>query len=279
MNPLEIIKNQHEINENKLSKTREEFVSKLEEKFSCKRPFEDILEDKLDTFSEIFLSFLQNSMVGIVYALEAKDAYSSRHSQRVAIMCSRFAGILELKHSQQKAIELAASIHDIGKIGIPDAVLLCPCRLSEEEFAIMKKHPVIGAEIVSKTLDAQQENVASTGVKIPSILVNLIDSIQEGILHHHERWDGKGYPGNLKAEEIPYISRVIALADSTDAMLSSRVYRKALSEDFVKEEIRKNAGVMYDPELAVKFLENWDKIVGDLYKVTDVQTPNILDTK
>lgn len=261
-----------------LEDCKKNILSRFKTKYEKGLPIEMILGEKVDGVTEIILSMLGGSMVGIVYALEAKDAYSCRHSQRVAQMCINFAEVLELKPSLKKSISLAATIHDIGKIGIPDAVLLCPRRLTDEEFVIMKKHPVIGAEILGKSID-EQNRLTNMGLPVPPLVLKVIDVIKEGILHHHERWDGKGYPSNLQGTDIPYISRIIALADSTDAMLSSRVYRKALQEEDVKAEILKNAGIMYDPELAVVFVENWDKIVGDLYKVTDVQEPGLLEIK
>ena len=227
-------------------------------------PIKRMYEDRIEGISDIILNVLQSSMVGIVYALEAKDEYSSEHSERVSIMSERLAIALGLKPSEVKAVSLASSVHDIGKIGIPDSVLLAPRRLTDEEFAIMKKHPEIGAKIIEKTVDSEHMFIKDAFV-VSDIQKRFIKMVGDGMLHHHERWDGKGYPDGLKGEEIPYISRIIAVCDSTDAMLSSRVYRKALSEEECKREIRKNAGVMYDPEVAIVFLDKWDEIVGDIY--------------
>jgi putative nucleotidyltransferase with HDIG domain len=135
----------------------------------------------------------------------------------------------------------AALLHDIGKMGISDSVLGKPGKLTEEEFEIIKQHPVIGARIL------MQSNYTHEMVQI--------------VLHHHERYDGRGYPEGLKGEDIPIGARVIAIADSIDAMTSKRVYRDAMSLDYCREEIEKNLGTMYDPAIGKVVLEHWDEMV------------------
>lgn len=215
-------------------------------------------------YFDFLLNFLDTSFSGIVFSLEAKDSYSSQHSRRVAQMCAKLANVMGLSPEQERKAEITASIHDIGKIGIPDAVLLAPRRLTDGEFATMKRHPAIGAEIVEKMLTSSEERFRVALGRDEAIARN-IGEIISGIRSHHERWDGRGYPDGLKGEEIPMLARMIALCDTTDAMLSNRVYRRHLDEATCKAEIEKNRGIMYDPALAELYLQHWDKIVGDLY--------------
>ena len=132
------------------------------------------------------------------------------------------------------------------KIGVPDAVLFKQGKLTDEEWAVMRRHPVIGEQIILQAGDLQ--NVA------------------QAVRSHHERWDGRGYPDGLSGRDIPYISRILAVCDSTDAMMSTRVYRPSLGREKCMRELADNAGTMYQRELADIFLENWDKIVGRLYE-------------
>lgn len=152
--------------------------------------------------------------------------------------------MLGLSDDEIQEIHIAAHLHDIGKIGIPDSVLLKPGRLDDEEWKMMKRHPQIGADILAK-----------------SPRFSRISAI---ILHHHERYDGKGYPFGAKEQEIPLGSRIIAVCDSIDAMASARAYRKALPLDTVYEEIEKNIGLMYDPDVAKKILDN-RSIIEEVY--------------
>lgn len=173
-------------------------------------------------------------------ALDARDPYTGNHSDRVSDMSCILCGLMELSEAQTQEIHIAAHLHDIGKIGIPDRVLLKEGRLDDEEWALMKKHPEIGAEILMKS-----EKFA----RISAI-----------ILHHHERYDGKGYPFGAKGEEIPLGARIIAVCDSIDAMASNRAYRKALPMEVCYSEIEKNKGVMYDPKIAELALQNWEAL-------------------
>lgn len=182
-------------------------------------------------------------------ALDARDPYTGDHSRRVSDTATLLAEMLGLSDDEIQEIHIAAHLHDIGKIGIPDSVLLKPGRLNDEEWALMKQHPQIGADILAKS---------------PSF-----SRISAIILHHHERYDGKGYPFGAKQEEIPLGSRIIAVCDSIDAMASARAYRKALPLDIVHEEIEKNVGVMYDPDVAKKILDNWS-IIKEIYGHNDL---------
>ena len=153
--------------------------------------------------------------------------------------------VLKLPEDITREIHIAGHLHDIGKIGIPDRVLLKPSRLDDDEWEMMKQHPKIGADILSGSPKFAR--------------------IAAMILHHHERFDGRGYPFGAQGEEIPLGSRIIAVCDSIDAMASSRAYRSALPLSTVRDEIEKNSGLMYDPKIAKVMLENW-RIVEETYK-------------
>lgn len=179
----------------------------------------------------------------ITAALDARDPYTGDHSKRVSDMACLLGCRLGLPAGEVSELHIAGHLHDIGKIGVPDRVLLKPDRLDEEEWQLMKKHPEIGAEILSKS-----EHFA----RIAAV-----------ILHHHERWDGRGYPFGARGEEIPLGSRIIAICDSIDAMASARAYRKALPLEVCREEIEKNIGIMYDPKIAELALKNWEELTKE----------------
>lgn len=178
--------------------------------------------------------------------LEARDAYTEHHSERVAAMTAEMCRILMLPMAMSQTIEMTAAIHDIGKAGITDEVLRKPAPLDDEEWAQIKNHPVIGEYII--------------------MAADELEAVATGVRHHHERWDGKGYPDGLSGTEIPLSSRIIAICDSTDAMKSDRPYRKALSDEICKTELQKNSGKMYQPELVELFLKNWDTIAAPLFR-------------
>lgn len=166
----------------------------------------------------------------LVAALEARDNYTEGHSLRVADMSVEIASALGLRDVELEDIHIAAHLHDIGKIGIPDKVLYKPGKLLPEEYKEIQKHPEIGYTILSRS---------------KSLL-----PIAKLVLFHHERWDGGGYPNGLKGNAIPLGSRIIAVADTIDAMTSSRPYRKAMNPKYAMEEILHNAGTQFDTEIA-----------------------------
>jgi len=178
---------------------------------------------------------------------EAKDSYTANHSDRVQALSNLLANALGLSDVSKQLISDAALLHDIGKVGVSDAILGKPGKLTAEEFAVIKQHTVIGAHIL------MQSNYTQEMVQV--------------VLHHHERYDGKGYPEGLAGEDIPLGSRIIAIADSIDAMTSRRCYRDALSLDFCREEIEKNLGLMYDPAIGKVALEHWGEITDELLKM------------
>lgn len=178
----------------------------------------------------------------IMSALDAKDSYTAGHSQRVSDMTMKVCKLIGLKRENVEKIHIAAHLHDIGKIGIPDAVLNKQDKLSEDEWQAMKRHPEIGATILSKS--------------------KYLNELKEIVLYHHERYDGKGYPEGLKGEKIPIGSRIIAICDSIDAMTSTRSYRNAHTLEYCYSEIEKNLGIIYDPIIGKYVLEHWDEVIG-----------------
>ena len=182
----------------------------------------------------------------LVGALEAKDLYTKGHSIRVADISYQLAKKMGIKGKELEIIHMSAHLHDIGKIGIPDEILHKEGKLTDKEFQSIKKHPEIGSNILK----------CSEKLKVLSELV----------LYHHERWDGKGYPNGLKGEEIPLGSRIIAVADSIDAMTSERPYRKAMSWEICKVEIENNKGKQFDPsivEVTKDLWEGWKEKFGN----------------
>lgn len=178
----------------------------------------------------------------IVLALEKRDVHTLHHSVRVSNMTHCICEAMGLTGSQTELYHIAADLHDIGKIGVRDAVLLKQGALDAPEWAEMRMHAPIGGEILSK--------------------VERFQTIANIVRAHHERWDGKGYPDGLSGKAIPLGARIIAVADSIDAMLSDRAYRKALPESACKEEIRKNAEIMYDPDAARAVADHWDAVLA-----------------
>lgn len=168
--------------------------------------------------------------------IDARDPYTQGHSERVARLSFDLANILGLGEAACQEIYLAGILHDIGKIGIPDDVLLKPGKLTDEEFAVIQQHPEIGYRIV--------ERLGHLQFALP------------GVLHHHERWDGKGYPHGLSGLEIPLMARVMAVADAFDAMTSSRPYRQAMPISKAHNIIRDGAAAQWDAEV-VGCLNQW----------------------
>lgn len=171
--------------------------------------------------------------------IEAKDEYTRGHSHRVAEYAAMIAKDLGWSKKEIRNLKNAAHLHDIGKIGIPDNILNKPTRLTEEEFQVIKEHTVIGAEILKN--------------------ITLIKHVGEVARSHHERYDGMGYPDGLKGEEIPLYARVIAVADSYDAMNSRRIYRNPLGAEAIYNEISRNRGTQFDPRITDVFLKMLDE--------------------
>lgn len=176
----------------------------------------------------------QNIIFTLALALESKDPYTHGHSERVSDYALELARHLNLSASDQIKIYRASILHDIGKIGIPDSILKSSSTLTSEEWIVMKSHPERGEAICSK--------------------LNFAKDILPIIRHHHERYDGEGYPDGLTGEHIPFLARLITIADTVDAMTSSRPYRSAGTFDQVLEELRTCAGTQFDPFLVQAYI-------------------------
>jgi HD-GYP domain-containing protein (c-di-GMP phosphodiesterase class II) len=165
----------------------------------------------------------------IAAVIDAKDGYTHRHSERVAALAVRLGQQLGLSKDVSGSLELSGLLHDVGKIGVPDAILNKPDKLTAAEFAEMRKHPVHGAQILG--------NIKSRRVS----------ELLPGVKYHHERWDGQGYPEGLKGEDIPLLGRILAVADVLDALTSDRAYRTAMTLDEVVAMLQAQAGTAFDP--------------------------------
>ncbi len=163
-------------------------------------------------------------------AVDAKDTYTNGHSARVAEYSRRMAALAGFSKQEQDDIYLIGLLHDVGKIGIPDAIINKPSRLNDEEYAIIKNHPVLGENILKKIEE------------FPRLVL--------GAKYHHERYDGKGYPEGLSGDDIPVEARIIAVADAYDAMSSKRAYRGVIPQEQVRAEVEKGKGTQFDPVFA-----------------------------
>jgi HD-GYP domain-containing protein (c-di-GMP phosphodiesterase class II) len=180
-------------------------------------------------------------------AIDAKDRYTCGHSKRVALLTADLARAAGLEKEQVDRFQICGIVHDIGKIGVPESVLLKDGKLTDEEFDKIRMHPEIGARILRD---------------IPNL-----EDIIEGVLHHHERFDGNGYPHGIAGTKIPLVARMIAIADTFDAMSSNRTYRPAMAHEDVLIELKRVMGTQFDPELVALFLEldfsKWDELVDE----------------
>ena len=196
-----------------------------------------------DTYHKLEQSYLE-SIQTLRYTVEAKDPYTRGHSDRVSEYSVLLGKQLSLSEEDLNTLRIGGLFHDIGKIGVPDTVLLKPGKLTDDEYSAIKNHPTIGAHILSTA--------------------TIFHDILPIVKHHHERYDGKGYPSNLEGEKIPYLARIVAVSDTFDAMTSKRPYRDALPIEIVKEEFKKNIGTQFDPNIANVFLDilenNYDMI-------------------
>ena len=177
---------------------------------------------------------VRTTLESLVDTLEQRDRSTADHSRRVAIYTAAIVDEMgEVPHQMTDTILWAARVHDLGKIGVRDSILFKPGRLTDSEFADMKTHPVLGADVVARLMQSD--------------LVSVI------IRHHHERWDGKGYPDGLAGGAIPLGSRIIAVADTFEAMTADRPYRRALPLSIAYEEIIRNSGTQFDPAVVRAF--------------------------
>jgi HD-GYP domain-containing protein (c-di-GMP phosphodiesterase class II)/CHASE2 domain-containing sensor protein len=186
----------------------------------------------IDTLRATF----ESSIAAVAGAVEARDGYTDQHCRRLAAFSSLMGARLAMPEDEIRAMELGALLHDVGKIGIPDSILNKPGRLSHEERVEMQRHPEIGAGIVAP-------------------VVGLEKTTLDCVIHHHERWDGSGYPDSLMSEEIPLSARIVAIVDVWDALSTQRPYKKAFTQEEVKDILMKGRGTQFDPDLVDLFFE------------------------
>lgn len=192
--------------------------------------------ENLVLYENIFESFFAQ-LYALVETIEARDPYTRQHSHRASRYAVSIAESMNCIREDVDKLKVSGLLHDIGKIGTPDKILMKPGKLSEEEYDVIKKHPVTGSNIIGR-------------------LGMWLDE-QTIIRHHHERFDGKGYPDGLKGEEIPLLSRILAVADVYDALTSDRSYRKKMEDKEALKIIRENSGSQFDPKVVEAFLKSY----------------------
>jgi len=210
------------------------------------KEYQHHLEEKVAEQANKIRSAFISAITSLVYALEAKDAYTSGHSQRVAELSAAIARELHLSQRHIDKLKLAGLLHDIGKIGVQESVLNKPGRLTEAEFELVKRHPVIGERILRPIIE--------------------IEEILEVVRSHHEHYNGKGYPDGLKNDKIPLGARILAISDAYEAMTSERPYRASMSAGAARNEIKRNKGKQFDPEIADTFTRIEESHISNLNK-------------
>ena len=195
---------------------------------------EQLLLERYNIYKKEY-EYMLSTIKALITALEARDEYTKGHTHRVSKYALMLGTYMGLSSFELDKLEIAANLHDIGKIGVRDDILLKPGKLSDEEYATIQEHAVIGAEILRP--------------------LNSLNDVVPLILFHHERWDGAGYPSMIKGDEIPLGARIIAVADTFDAITSDRPYRKALPEKEALKIIKKNQGSQFCPDCSAAFLE------------------------
>lgn len=193
------------------------------------------MNEQLKNANDLLEKSYWESIETLRYTVEAKDSYTRGHSDRVAAYSVLIGEKLNLPETDLKILQIGGFFHDIGKIGVPDSILLKEGKLNDDEYSQIKNHPSIGAHILSTA----------------SIFKDIIPIVK----HHHEKYDGNGYPSMLKGEDIPYLARIAAIADSFDAMSSRRIYRNSLPLDVIISEFERCKGSQFDPEITDLFLD------------------------
>ncbi len=197
---------------------------------------------QLDNALEDVENSYRATLKALIQALETRDFETHGHSERVVTFSLRLAHEVGLEEERMRDLELGALLHDIGKIGVPDMILRKPAKLSEREWEKMKIHPLQGYQILRD--------------------IPFLEGAARVVSQHHERWDGKGYPCNLRGEHIDICARIFAVVDAFDAMISDRIYRKGRSIEEATKELEKHAGAQFDPEIVEAFKgvpkEDWE---------------------
>ena len=211
------------------------------------REIKKINAELSETYEKLEQAYL-DSIQTVRYTVEAKDSYTRGHSDRVSEYSCLIGKKLGLPEEDIKRLHIGGLFHDVGKIGVPDNILQKNGKLTDDEYSEIKNHPTIGAHILSTA----------------SIFQDIIPIVK----HHHEKYDGNGYPSRLKGEDIPYLARIAAIADSFDAMTSKRVYRDSLPVETVISEFERCRGTQFDPYLTDVFL---DILRNDYNSILDIQ--------
>jgi putative nucleotidyltransferase with HDIG domain len=213
---------------------------------SIRDAFEEV-ERRATENKELFI----NSIRALAQAIDAKDPYTRGHSERVATYAESIAAEMGLPADDVEKVKLSGLLHDVGKIGVDDRIIRKPTALTEEEFELMKTHPVKGAAIMAA---------------IPQLT-----DVIPGMKYHHEKWQGGGYPEGLKGEQIPLQARIVTVADTFDAMTTTRPYQKAMEIHFVVEQIRQCAPSRFDPRIVEAFVRAWEK--GIIVPIEELPRP------
>lgn len=220
--------------------TREDLLSSIQKALervrlkALTRDYHSVLEEKIFQQEDRIRFLFYEAIQSMIYAIEAKDPYTRGHSQRVTTYAMWLVKELDLSFEAATEVHIAAQLHDIGKLGVPDNILNKPARLTEEEFTIIREHPEEGCKILAPIVPREYLDI---------------------ILHHHERWEGGGYPQGSSRDDIPLGSRILALADSFDAMTSRRAYRESWNIRETFAEIHQCTGSQFDPELVDPFIK------------------------
>ena len=228
-----------------LSKAKEEggnrayssvdYKSTAGEKLREKEPDVASLKDKIGKLTTRGNQSVAEAIFAFAKTIELKDSYTGAHVDDTMHYAVKISEKLRLSDRETEIVKYSAALHDLGKVGIPEAILHKPGKLTEEEFEIIKRHPQIGVDIIRP--------------------IHFLHDIIPTMLHHHEHWNGGGYPGGLKGEIIPLGARIVSVADAYQAMISDRPYRKALSQQNAIEELKKYSGTQFDPKVVKAFLE------------------------
>ena len=207
------------------------------------------INDKLtDTYDKLEQAYL-DSIQTLRYTVEAKDIYTRGHSDRVSEYSVLIGEKLGLPESDIRTLRIGGLFHDIGKIGVPDSILQKDSKLTDDEYSQIKQHPNIGVHILSNA--------------------SIFDDILPIVEHHHEKYDGSGYPGKLSGNDIPYLARITSIADSFDAMASKRAYRDSLELSTIISEFKRCRGTQFDPELCDLFLDILENHYDEIKEIQD----------
>ena len=206
------------------------------------------LKESQESLEKAYLESIQT----LRYTVEAKDRYTRGHSDRVAEFSVLIGKYMGLSEEDLKTLRIGGLFHDIGKIGIPDAILLKEGKLDDNEYSEIKNHPSIGKHILSNA--------------------SIFSSIIPIVYHHHEKYNGTGYPEQLAGDQIPLFARIAAVADTFDAMTSKRSYRNAIPLEYVRAEIEKCSGTQFDPQIAKVFLDILDNHYDEILKIQNKYT-------